>query len=544
MRLHHLVAAAALSLVGCTFDATGLSAESSGAPNTSTEPQTTTTGDDTTGDPTTGDPTTGGDELCGNYQIDPGEECDGGPSNGTMGVPCKFDCKMNVCGDGYAASTEGCDDGNDVDDDQCSNACTLTTCGDGKLTPPNEQCDDGNQVDDDACSNLCKTPFCGDGNVGPDESCDDGALNNGDDKACTSTCVKAICGDGLTHVGVEFCDDGNAINDDGCKNDCQSADCGDGVVQEGEACDDGNDVDTDACTNVCAAAVCGDGIVGPDEACDDANPDNTDACTATCELAACGDGFVGPGEACDDGNDSNTDACVTGCKAAGCGDGFQQDGVEECDGGANCGEDCKIKACGNGVLQPEEGEQCDDGNVVGGDACGADCQRLGFTVFVTNGTFNGAFGSVVKADGLCNTAATTGKLPGAGKYKAWLSDDTTFAAMRLHESTIPYLRPDNVKVADDWGDLIDGDLAARINVSETKAVIGNGQACSNEASLVWTNTTTAGEIKGGEHCDKWTTSNMAKNGLAGLATTSDTDWTDKCTISCDTSARLYCIEQP
>ncbi|XP_072532597.1 uncharacterized protein [Salminus brasiliensis] len=47
----------------------------------------------------------------------------------------------------------------------------------------------------------------------------------------------------------------------------------------------------------------------------------------------CGDGEVQPlnGEECDDGNKVVTDECV-GCKKAYCGDGYRHDGVEECDG--------------------------------------------------------------------------------------------------------------------------------------------------------------------------------------------------------------------
>ena len=57
---------------------------------------------------------------------------------------------------------------------------------------------------------------------------------------------------------------------------------------------------------------------------------------------SCGNGMVDIGEQCDDGDLDNTDACLVGCVNAACGDGFVQAGVE----------------------------QCDDGNVIGGDAAG------------------------------------------------------------------------------------------------------------------------------------------------------------------------------
>ena len=33
--------------------------------------------------------------------------------------------------------------------------------------------------------------------------------------------------------------------------------------------------------------------------------------------------------------------------------------------------------CGNGVLEPKNGEECDDGNNVDGDGCSANCKREG-----------------------------------------------------------------------------------------------------------------------------------------------------------------------
>ncbi|KAJ0055189.1 hypothetical protein NL108_012640 [Boleophthalmus pectinirostris] len=50
-------------------------------------------------------------------------------------------------------------------------------------------------------------------------------------------------------------------------------------------------------------------------------------------VGACGDGKVQPqhGEECDDGNQQVNDACLN-CKWAYCGDGYRHEGMEECDG--------------------------------------------------------------------------------------------------------------------------------------------------------------------------------------------------------------------
>ena len=49
--------------------------------------------------------------------------------------------------------------------------------------------------------------------------------------------------------------------------------------------------------------------------------------------AKCGDGIVDDGEECDDGNLVSTDACLAICVAATCGDSVVQAGVEDCDDG-------------------------------------------------------------------------------------------------------------------------------------------------------------------------------------------------------------------
>ena len=74
---------------------------------------------------------------------------------------------------------------------------------------------------------------------------------------------------------------------------------------------------------------------------------------------ACGDGFHDPGEQCDDGNRIGGDGCDPTC-AFECGNG-QPDPGEECDDGNRdtgdgCDTDC-MNECGNEWLDP--GEECD-----------------------------------------------------------------------------------------------------------------------------------------------------------------------------------------
>ena len=278
-----------------------------------------------------------------NYGKDglPKDDCN--PQYGGNGCDyCDSSCKLHhkdspTCGDGVVQDGEECDDGNNVNDDGCTNDCKLSKCGDG-IVQPGEECDDGNNIDNDGCTNQCKLPNCGDGIVQDGEECDDG--NDVNDDGCTNQCKLPVCGDGIVQDGEE-CDDGNDIDTDSCTNECKTPQCGDGIVQDGEECDDGNDINDDACTNQCKLPVCGDGIVQDGEACDDGNDINNDECTNECALPTCGDGIQQPGEQCDDGNNVNDDGCTNRCTLPICGDGIVQDG-EQCDGEENCSEDCKL----------------------------------------------------------------------------------------------------------------------------------------------------------------------------------------------------------
>jgi fibro-slime domain-containing protein len=107
---------------------------------------------------------------------------------------------------------------------------------------------------------------------------------------------------------------------------------------------------------------------------------------STCEYT-CGDGVATRFEFCDDGPGQNTGAyghCLPNCSALGphCGDGNVDEDYEECDDGENlggasgCNPDCTEGAsCGDGIRQPDLGEDCDAGpdNGAPGSACSETC---------------------------------------------------------------------------------------------------------------------------------------------------------------------------
>ncbi|NMB47871.1 DUF4215 domain-containing protein, partial [Candidatus Kuenenbacteria bacterium] len=188
--------------------------------------------------------------ALGNYQFRvsqrPGHPGQAELWSNDCGVANIASCFKPICGDGQLDATEGCDDGNTIDNDGCSALCELEpACGDGIINQPSEQCDDGNTVDTDLCSNSCLTPVCGDGVQNGTEQCDDGntAADDGCSPECLieqnldslplqstqSSCFSSLgdfqlnclptpyCGDGILN-GSEQCDDGNTLSGDGCYN--------------------------------------------------------------------------------------------------------------------------------------------------------------------------------------------------------------------------------------------------------------------------------------------------------------------------------------
>jgi len=129
-----------------------------------------------------------------------------------------------VCGDGNVDGGEECDDGvSNSDDAACTSECLNNVCGDGKLNNGVEECDDGNTVDGDGCTASCKSNVCGDGIIHEGfEICDDG-VNDGSYGGCMDNCAQLgpYCGDTFLQEEEEECDDVDIST--GCLSTCKRA---------------------------------------------------------------------------------------------------------------------------------------------------------------------------------------------------------------------------------------------------------------------------------------------------------------------------------
>lgn len=335
---------------------------------------------------------------CGNGRLDPREQCDDGNLDDTDA--CASTCLLARCGDGHVfAGIEACDDGNASNTDDCTTACRLPRCGDGFVHAGVEPCDDGNTVDDDFCTNACKLPVCGDGRRAGGEECDLGAMN-GDRPAflISQPSGTRIATDALVRArtAVSFYDYRSASSHTGLERVGESriylyVDSGTGrlslVLTHGIDFDSSGERQPSARVNMDLTGL-PNGVT----------------------LDVVDDPGLSPAEATKTGNtaagrwsfNQNSDGMVLGglpfpgvwkvtvtpqfMMGLSTWGWVRQDAVriplvmtepitiEAFDTSTFCGTDCRVPRCGDGKFQG--GEVCDDGNVVGGDGCAADCKSL------------------------------------------------------------------------------------------------------------------------------------------------------------------------
>jgi cysteine-rich repeat protein len=396
------------------------------------------------------------DQMCveGECVSEPKEICNNGiDDNGYGGTDCQdYECRGSKycvleCGDGVLDSNEECDDGNLADNDGCSSKCRTEVCGDGKVqTNLNEECDDRKQCDDgktcaddrlcagigselclarsgDGCSSTCQQEegYCIEDPNYEEVGCANFDLQK---TACESSksynfgyqefsvgsntfrrpCTQQVCDCSFVNGRCHNTENKPALgcslsylsnNLDKCSNQVgctwKVTDCGDGIVDLGEQCDSnvggetcitkGYDGGILECSDSCKFDLidcelysCGDNVVQEDlgEECDGGNTDNGDGCTSLCKLEYCGDGTINNNgvEACDDRmHCSDGTPCFEAADCTAVGD-------ELClaRSGDGCSSTCQIEVCGDGIPQLDLGEECDDGNELYGDLCTPLCE--------------------------------------------------------------------------------------------------------------------------------------------------------------------------
>ena len=165
------------------------------------------------------------------------------------------------------------------------------------------------------------------------------------------------------------------------------------------------------------------------------------------------------------------------------------------------------------------------------------------TIFVSSTLHTGNLNGLAGADAICQGLADApGSIVPEGEYVALLSTRNINGAQRLTPSSGPYLRSDGAIVAASYAALFSTrnvaspahDLVTTVNRDE----LGDSQ--NNE--VVWTSTTRNG-INPTNTCDDWTLADQSLIPATGNTSQTDEGWIDFSGRSCDTSARLYCVQR-
>lgn len=146
--------------------------------------------------------------LCGNGELNEGEECDFADANSdTEPDVCRTDCTLPTCGDSVIDSGETCEFGPTIDPIPGCRADNCTYCGDGLVNDGEEGCDDGDansNTEPNACREECEVPYCGDGVVDPEfgEECDPSAPISPGARECDPASCEFVPQD----LGCSLCD--------------------------------------------------------------------------------------------------------------------------------------------------------------------------------------------------------------------------------------------------------------------------------------------------------------------------------------------------
>jgi hypothetical protein len=157
-------------------------------------------------------------------------------------------------------------------------------------------------------------------------------------------------------------------------------------------------------------------------------------------------------------------------------------------------------------------------------------------VFITSKRYDGNLGGIKGANEICQNHAEAAGI--TGQYNAWISISSEQSpAGTFAKSSQPYVLKNNTLIAENWDDLVNGQLLAAILVDENGANL-------NYTNRVWTSTNSNGEDLGKENCKAWKSNSARDSGWVGKASSFwGSEWTAEMSISCDETRNLYCFQQ-
>ena len=163
--------------------------------------------------------------------------------------------------------------------------------------------------------------------------------------------------------------------------------------------------------------------------------------------------------------------------------------------------------------------------------------------FITSETYTGDLGGVEGADENCNVLASEYGLQDAGdnNFMAWLSDSDVESSPINRFPNVgtsqPFVRTDDVRIAEDWEELTSANLRSAIALNE------NEQPQSGKS---WTSTVADGNFAGpfpqSVNCIDWTDDTADITGMRGDTGNTDQSWSFTGQSTCDEELHLYCFQ--
>jgi len=207
------------------------------------------------------------------------------------------------------------------------------------------------------------------------------------------------------------------------------------------------------------------------------------------------------------------------------------------------GSSGEIGFCSDGQVDPEEHEECDNGDLDSPDC--VHCQRVRIIFLTSTLLQGGAINGIMSADAYCRSLALKAQqevpdspIVDPKNFKALLSTSTESIWDRHFRGNGPYRLVNGLQVSRNFIEMFTEPLENPINVNERSETMHN---------LVWTGTDVDGEpYPGIDFCGDWHEFN-------GTANFGDSDSTDSGWIhldvdlnpdsDCGSARPIYCVEQ-
>ena len=301
--------------------------------------------------------------VCGNGIIEAPEGCDTAGNTASCDG-CSVACEIEVCDDANGCTADSCDAAIGCRHARVTNG---TACNDAKWCTVTDSCENG------TCKGVGNP--CPGEDMGPD--CDD-SCDEATDSCTGPDLINTVCDDGFFCTKTDKCNAGVCVGSgDPCPGPDSDSNCQESCDEAADTCT-ANDPDGSFCNDL---QICTLGDTCHNGVCEYPVPQ----CECACSNIVVCTGADNQQCRVDLTEDPPAEACpgVDGLPAQSCCGNGSLEAFEDCDQGINnsdapdatCRSNCRDGRCGDSIVDPGRGEDCDDGNILDGDGCSPSCLR-------------------------------------------------------------------------------------------------------------------------------------------------------------------------